>query len=201
MSGWWSTVRNRKRCQNCQSWLAYTPLYTVKHLLFSITFWLQTFFLQITACKHWFVIKSYSICEYLSKFFDICCEICKTKLVCRVHVYDIYWNDSLWFSIGISITTDFKDLLNYICVYLFSEKLTDPTFQNQDVEVGFLRRTGSNSSLNSIFGPEGDPHIRTCDNCRKLLERRNEQIEQRTNKPIVVLLYEVSSTVIEIHCK
>lgn len=74
--------------------------------------------------------------------------------------------------------------------HTFAKKLTDPTFQNQDIEVGFLRRTGSNSSLNSILGPEGDPHIRTCDNCRKLLERRNEQIEQRTSKPIVVLLYE-----------
>ncbi|XP_062602240.1 rabenosyn-5-like, partial [Saccostrea cucullata] len=55
--------------------------------------------------------------------------------------------------------------------YSFAKKLTDPTFQNQDGEVGFLRRTGSNSSLNSILGPEGDPHIRTCQNCRKLLER------------------------------
>ncbi|XP_022297923.2 rabenosyn-5-like [Crassostrea virginica] len=74
--------------------------------------------------------------------------------------------------------------------YTFAKKLTDPAFQNQDIEVGFLRRTGSNSSLNSILGPEGDPHIRTCEKCRKLLERRNEQIEQRTNKPTVVLLYE-----------
>lgn len=94
----------------------------------------------------------------------------------------------IWYSFYLH---SFEDQLNYICANLFSEKLTDPTFQNQDIEVGFLRRTGSNSSLNSILGPEGDPHIRTCDNCRKLLERRNEQIEQRTSKPIVVLLYEV----------
>lgn len=101
--------------------------------------------------------------------------------------------DSLWFQVFLFILIHiFEDQLNYICQqYLFLEKLTDPTFQNQDIEVGFLRRTGSNSSLNSILGPEGDPHIRTCDNCRKLLERRNEQIEQRTTKPIVVLLYEV----------
>lgn len=100
--------------------------------------------------------------------------------------------DSLWFLVFLFILIQiFEDQLNYICQYLFLEKLTDPTFQNQDIEVGFLRRTGSNSSLNSILGPEGDPHIRTCDNCRKLLERRNEQIEQRTTKPIVVLLYEV----------
>lgn len=94
-------------------------------------------------------------------------------------------------SSGIPFTYIVLKISSFICANLFSEKLTDPTFQNQDIEVGFLRRTGSNSSLNSILGPEGDPHIRTCDNCRKLLERRNEQIEQRTSKPIVVLLYEV----------
>lgn len=89
---------------------------------------------------------------------------------------------------------DNNDIPLYVNIVYTTEKLTDPAFQNQDIEVGFLRRTGSNSSLNSILGPEGDPHIRTCEKCRKLLERRNEQIEQRTNKPTVVLLYEVNMT-------
>lgn len=40
--------------------------------------------------------------------------------------------------------------------------------------MGFFRRIGSNSSFNFIFGSEGDLYIRICDNCRKLLERRNE---------------------------
>ena len=89
---------------------------------------------------------------------------------------------------------DDNDMPLDVGIVYTTEKLTDPAFQNQDIEVGFLRRTGSNSSLNSILGPEGDPHIRTCEKCRKLLERRNEQIEQRTNKPTVVLLYEVNMT-------
>ncbi|KAK3101522.1 hypothetical protein FSP39_004200 [Pinctada imbricata] len=75
--------------------------------------------------------------------------------------------------------------------HTFAKKLTDPAFQLQsDVDVGFLKRSDSNASLNSILGPEGDPHIRTCANCRKLLERRNDQMEQRNYKPAIVLLYE-----------
>lgn len=80
-------------------------------------------------------------------------------------------------------------LKNKSCTY-FPEKLTNPAFETV-IEVGFLKRAGSNSSLNSLMSPEGEPHIRTCQNCRKLLERRDQQIEQRTSKPPIVHMYEV----------
>lgn len=73
---------------------------------------------------------------------------------------------------------------------MFTEKLTNPAFQTE-MEVGFLKRTGSNSSLNSLMSPEGEAHIRTCNNCRKLLERRDQQIQQRNVKPPIVIMYEV----------
>lgn len=68
-----------------------------------------------------------------------------------------------------------------------AKKLTNPAFS---YEGDGFHRSGSNSSLNSIFGPEGDMHIRTCDECRFLLERRDEQMSQRTIKPVIVQLYE-----------
>ena len=42
------------------------------------------------------------------------------------------------------------------------------------------------------MSPEGEPHIRTCFECRTLLERRDQQIEQRNYKPPIVILYDVS---------
>jgi rabenosyn-5 len=72
---------------------------------------------------------------------------------------------------------------------LFPEKLTNPAFQYEGE--GF-RRSSSNTSLNSILSPEGEDHIRTCEECRVLLERRDQQIEQRNRKPHIVLIYEVS---------
>ena len=76
-----------------------------------------------------------------------------------------------------------------VCMRLScSEKLTNPAV-SYDGE-GF-RRSSSNSSLNSIFSPEGDPHIRTCNECRLLLERRDEQMSQRAISPVIVQLYEV----------
>lgn len=76
--------------------------------------------------------------------------------------------------------------------FLFTEKLTNPSYNfDGDKDVGFLKRSGSNSSLNSLFSTEGDPHIRSCDDCRKLLERRDIQMEQRNTKATIVLLYEV----------
>lgn len=75
---------------------------------------------------------------------------------------------------------------------LLSEKLTNPSFNFEGSrESGFLKRAGSNSSLNSLFSTEGDPHIRSCDDCRKLLERRDQLMEQRNTKSTIVLLYEV----------
>ena len=72
--------------------------------------------------------------------------------------------------------------------YFVVEKLTNPSCQYEGE--GF-HRSSSNSSLNSIMGPEGEPHIRTCFECRTLLERRDQQIEQRSYKPPIVILYEV----------
>ncbi|KAL5014503.1 hypothetical protein ScPMuIL_008773 [Solemya velum] len=71
----------------------------------------------------------------------------------------------------------------------YARKLTDPAFQFEG-ENGFLKRSDSNSSLNSIASPEGEVHVRTCQECRKLLERRDQLVEQRNTKPTIVLLYE-----------
>ena len=75
------------------------------------------------------------------------------------------------------------------CLY-FSGKLTNPAFAYEGE--GF-RRTTSNGSLNSMFGAEGDLHIRTCNECRMLLERRDQQMEQRNVTPVIVQLYNVST--------
>lgn len=74
--------------------------------------------------------------------------------------------------------------------YSFGKKLTDPAYEFESAGSGFLRRAGSNSSLNSMMSPEGEPHIRTCENCRILLEKRNQQVQQRYIRPDIVLLYE-----------
>ncbi len=73
------------------------------------------------------------------------------------------------------------------------EKLTNPAFQYEGE--GF-HRSSSNSSLNSILSPEGELHVRTCQECRTLLERRDQQMEQRHSKPMVVRLYEVTSLIL-----
>lgn len=88
------------------------------------------------------------------------------------------------------------DKCSHFMPYTFAKKLTDPAFQT-GAEVGFLRRSGSNTSLNSLMGMDGDPHIRTCENCRKLLERRDQQMEQRNSQPPIVLMYEKMSQYIE----
>ena len=67
--------------------------------------------------------------------------------------------------------------------------MTNPGFAYEGE--GF-RRSSSNSSLNSIFSPDGDLHIRTCNDCRDLLERRDEQLSRRSSRPALVVLYEVS---------
>ncbi|XP_064632775.1 rabenosyn-5-like [Lineus longissimus] len=74
--------------------------------------------------------------------------------------------------------------------FTFAKKLTNPAFQFESEGVGFLRRSGSNSSLNSMVNPEGDPHIRTCWDCRALLERRDKQVESRNTRPVIMDLYD-----------
>ena len=73
---------------------------------------------------------------------------------------------------------------------MVKEKLTNPAFQYEGE--GF-RRSSSSTSLNSILSPEGEGHIRTCEACRVLLERRDQQIEQRNRKPLIVQIYMVNS--------
>ena len=76
--------------------------------------------------------------------------------------------------------------------YQIAGKLTNPAFSYDGQ--GF-RRTNSNSSLNSMFGADGDQHIRTCTECRQLLERRDQQMEQRNTTPHIVQLYNVNEWV------
>ncbi|KAL3851951.1 hypothetical protein ACJMK2_015641 [Sinanodonta woodiana] len=80
------------------------------------------------------------------------------------------------------------DRCSHFLTYEYARKLTDPAFQF-DGDSGFLKRSGSSSSLNSMFSSEGDPHIRCCLECRKLLERREQLLDQRNKKPAIVLLY------------
>ena len=56
----------------------------------------------------------------------------------------------------------------------------------------FLRRSGSNSSLNSLGSKEAGPTLRMCLKCRKLLELHSAKQEQRNSKPPIIILYEVS---------
>lgn len=60
----------------------------------------------------------------------------------------------------------------------------------------FLRRRGSNSSLNSVGTQETGPTLRMCSNCRKLLELHKSKQEQRHYKPTVVELYEVGQSLL-----
>ncbi|ELU11604.1 hypothetical protein CAPTEDRAFT_181514 [Capitella teleta] len=73
----------------------------------------------------------------------------------------------------------------------YARKMINPAF-SYDGD-GF-RRSSSNSSLNSVLSPDGEPHLRTCSECRTLLERRDRLIEQRNARPIIVQLYEVSGS-------
>ncbi|XP_067934918.1 rabenosyn-5-like [Watersipora subatra] len=54
----------------------------------------------------------------------------------------------------------------------------------------FLRRSNSNSSLNSIGSKEAGPALRMCSKCRQLIELHNRRQEQRSLKPTISVLYE-----------
>lgn len=83
------------------------------------------------------------------------------------------------------------DRCSHFLTHAYAKKLTNPSFNFEGGrDAGFLKRAGSSSSLNSLFSTEGDPHIRACEDCRKLLERRDQQMEQRNTKSTIVLLYE-----------
>lgn len=53
-----------------------------------------------------------------------------------------------------------------------------------------LQRRGSSSSLLSIVSTAGEPHIRVCHNCKVSLDRRDQFMEQKNSKPIIVQMYE-----------
>ncbi|XP_014667891.1 PREDICTED: rabenosyn-5-like [Priapulus caudatus] len=77
--------------------------------------------------------------------------------------------------------------------FAYARKLTNPAFaleEPKQLGVSSLPRTGSSGSLNSMTNAEGEQHIRICTECRRLLDRRDQLIEQRTSKPIIVQFYE-----------
>lgn len=76
-----------------------------------------------------------------------------------------------------------------LCPVLFAEKLVNPAFSFEGE--GFLKRSNSNTSLNSLVSVEGEQHMRVCQDCRQLLERRDIMAEQRNTKPPIVQLYDV----------
>ena len=73
---------------------------------------------------------------------------------------------------------------------LFSGKLINPG--HKFAGEGFLKRTNSNTSLNSLGGADGETLMRVCKTCRKLLERRDIMTELRNTKPAIVQFYDVS---------
>ncbi|XP_059165514.1 rabenosyn-5-like [Physella acuta] len=70
----------------------------------------------------------------------------------------------------------------------YAQKLVNPshTFSGE----GFLKRTNSNTSLNSLVGNEGESIMRVCKMCRRLLERRDMMTELRNTKPAIVQIYD-----------
>ncbi|XP_050413256.1 rabenosyn-5 [Patella vulgata] len=71
----------------------------------------------------------------------------------------------------------------------YAQKLVNPAVSFEG-ESGFLKRSDSSTSLNSLMGLEAEGHMRICKGCRMLLERRDQMTEQRNIKPTLVLLYE-----------
>jgi hypothetical protein len=83
---------------------------------------------------------------------------------------------------------------NLILINLFTGKLISPTNLEQSslnlLPKSNLTRRGSSSSLLSIMNSSGDPHIRVCKDCKMLLNRRDQQIEDKQSKPILSQFYE-----------
>ncbi|XP_005094166.1 rabenosyn-5 [Aplysia californica] len=70
----------------------------------------------------------------------------------------------------------------------YAHKLVNPghNFSGE----GFLKRSSSNTSINSLVSQDGESHMRVCKTCRKLLERRDVMTEQRNTKPAIVQIYD-----------
>lgn len=77
-------------------------------------------------------------------------------------------------------------------LFSYARKLTNPVFAHQSISQPSspMHRSGSNSSLNSLLNAAGEPHIRVCVQCKLLLDRRDQQVEERTKQPIIVQMYE-----------
>ncbi|RWS28292.1 rabenosyn-5-like protein [Leptotrombidium deliense] len=71
--------------------------------------------------------------------------------------------------------------------------LSADTFLSSPMNSSFnsgLTRRGSNSSLMSMVNSSGEPHIRVCRDCKVLLDRRNQLVEDQVTKPFVTHLYD-----------
>ncbi|RWS13629.1 rabenosyn-5-like protein [Dinothrombium tinctorium] len=73
---------------------------------------------------------------------------------------------------------------------LQSVSLLPSSSRNPDSNMAGLPRRGSNSSLMSMVNSAGEPHIRVCCDCKILLDRRNQLVEDQFAKPIITQLYE-----------
>lgn len=77
-------------------------------------------------------------------------------------------------------------------LFSYARKLTNPVFAHQSLSqpCSPMHRSGSSSSLNSLLSAAGEPHIRSCLQCKQLLDRRDQQLEDRIRQPVIVHLYE-----------
>lgn len=77
-------------------------------------------------------------------------------------------------------------------LFSYARKLTNPVFAHQSLSqpCSPMHRSGSSSSLNSLLSAAGEPHIRSCRQCKQLLDRRDQQLEERIRQPVIVHLYE-----------
>ncbi|XP_076448016.1 rabenosyn-5-like [Babylonia areolata] len=87
------------------------------------------------------------------------------------------------------------DKCSQFLTHSFAQKLINPAFSFEGQ--GFLKRSNSNTSLNSLMGLDGEQHMRVCSMCRQLLERRDSMAELRNTKPPIVQLYEKMKMCIE----
>lgn len=76
---------------------------------------------------------------------------------------------------------------------MISGKLITPTnFESSELlelPKPSIPRRGSSGSLMSMINNAGDPHIRVCKDCKVLLDKRDQIIEEKLDKPIVYQMY------------
>ncbi|GFO21195.1 Rabenosyn-5 [Plakobranchus ocellatus] len=79
------------------------------------------------------------------------------------------------------------DKCSEIMASSYAQKLINPA--HSFAGEGFLKRSNSNTSLNSLMGADGEAVMRVCRTCRKLLERRDKMTELRNTIPPIVQIY------------